>query len=29
MVWKNANPDHNDQMTGIEALLARNGIQND
>ena len=29
MVWKNANTDHNDQMTGIEALLARNGIQND
>ena len=29
MVWKNANPDHNDQLTGIEALLARNGIQND
>lgn len=29
MVWKNTQTDHNDQMTGIEALLARNGIQND
>lgn len=29
VVWKNANTDHEDQKTGIEALLARNGIQND
>ena len=29
MVWKNTQTDHNDQLTGIEALLARNGIQND
>ena len=29
VVWKNTNADNNEQLTGIAALLARNGIQND
>lgn len=29
VVWKNANSAHDEPMSDIEALLARNGIQND
>ena len=29
VVWKNANSEHGESVSGIEALLARNGIQRD